>query len=549
LGQTRVDLQHLLEDIRDAYPGSLEETIVTEIVATSLDSGARTVRLEPDATQATLTVIDDGSGMARRELARYHDIAASTKAKGEGIGFAGVGIKLGILASEEVLTETRRGKSHVATSWRLASRHKAPWHWVPPSGLVGDRGTAVRLKLRNPLSPLLESGFLESTLVRHFQPLFDPAFEEILADHYPDGVRFVVGGAAVASVPDGGEQAAISIRLARKRRPSAVGRLLRVAAPLPEEQQGLAVSTLGKVIKRGWDWLGLSPTAPDRVAGLIEVPALAACLTLNKADFMRTGARGALYLAHRKAIQEAVAAQLAAWGDAREDAVEEEARRRKTRPVERDLAAVLTEMTDDFPLVASLVERRTGGQKKLPIANGRAAVSLAAAPARAGLSGRQTDEITTTDGPEADERPIEAGGSPPGGREDDAAAKAGESKAAGPAADLVWPGGRGRRRPARLALSIQFERRPDDPELGRLVESTVWVNDAHPAYRRAAASRAEGYHIALTVALALATLAVEPSEAHRFVTAFLARWGEAVDRPAHRKGRRRNGAPKADRRR
>jgi hypothetical protein len=42
---------------------------------------------------------------------------------------------------------------------------------------------------------------------------------------------------------------------------------------------------------------------------------------------------------------------------------------------------------------------------------------------------------------------------------------------------------------ARYGLSIQFEERPDDPELGRLVESTVRVNEAHPAYRRAAASR------------------------------------------------------------
>ena len=29
------------------------------------------------------------------------------------------------------------------------------------------------------------------------------------------------------------------------------------------------------------------------------------------------------------------------------------------------------------------------------------------------------------------------------------------------------------RRPARYGLSIQFDNRPDDPELGRLVESTV----------------------------------------------------------------------------
>jgi hypothetical protein len=83
-----------------------------------------------------------------------------------------------------------------------------------------------------------------------------------------------------------------------------------------------------------------------------------------------------------------------------------------------------------------------------------------------------------------------------------------------------------------MGLSIQLEGRPDDPQLGRLVESTVWVNEAHPAYRRAAASRAEGYHIALTVAMALAPLAVDPAEAHAFVTTFLARWGEAIDRPS-----------------
>jgi hypothetical protein len=60
----------------------------------------------------------------------------------------------------------------------------------------------------------------------------------------------------------------------------------------------------------------------------------------------------------------------------------------------------------------------------------------------------------------------------------------------------------------------------------------VWVNEAHPAYRRAAASRSEGYHLALAVAMALAPLAVEPGQAQRFITTFLDHWGRAVDRPA-----------------
>jgi hypothetical protein len=85
----------------------------------------------------------------------------------------------------------------------------------------------------------------------------------------------------------------------------------------------------------------------------------------------------------------------------------------------------------------------------------------------------------------------------------------------------------GRRRPARYGLLVQFESRPGDPELGRLVDSTIWINDAHPAYTRAAGSRSLGYHTALAVALALAPLAVDAREEHAFVTQFLAQWGGA----------------------
>ena len=62
------------------------------------------------------------------------------------------------------------------------------------------------------------------------------------------------------------------------------------------------------------------------------------------------------------------------------------------------------------------------------------------------------------------------------------------------------------------------------------MQSTVWINEAHPAYKRAVASRATGYHIAL------ASLAVEPAEEHNFLMAFLARWGKATEK---RKGSKR----------
>src|SRR3989475_5307097 len=367
MGETRVDLLHLLEDLRDAYPGSLEETILTEIVANSLDSRASRVSVATDAAQSSLTVIDNGAGMRRRELARYHDVAASAKSRGEGIGFAGVGIKLGLLVCEEVLIETGRASSHVASRWHLASRHKAPWKWVNPvPGLLGAGGTAVQLKLRNPLSPLLDAGFIEAALRRNFEPLLDPAFDTILLPLYRHKIEFHINGRSLERhVTQGDECVPLEVRLGRKRKPSAVGALLRDANGLAEDRRGIAISTYGKVIKRGWDWLGVTPAAPEHVGGLIEAPGLAECLTLNKADFIRAGARGATYLAYRKAIQEEVSRQLALWGDAREEG--ERARRRAARPVERDLEAVLVDLADHFPLLAALVERRQGGQRRLPL--------------------------------------------------------------------------------------------------------------------------------------------------------------------------------------
>jgi len=517
MGETRVDLLHLLEDLRDAYPLALEDTILTEIVANSLDSGASQLSFSVDASRGTLTVVDNGSGMQRRALSRYHNIASSSKVRGQGIGFAGVGIKLGLLVCHEVMTETRCGQSHVATSWHLSSRHRAPWKWVPPVGLVGEQGTAVRLTLQNTLSPLLDPGFVEGSIHRHFQPLLEPDFDHLLKLHYPPGIAIFVNGMRLEKEMSlDGEKAPLEIRLFRKRKPSAIGYLIRSPQRLPGEKQGVAISTLGKVIKCGWDWLGVNPTMPDRIAGLIEVPALAACLTLNKGDFVRVGSRGGTFLAYRKAIQEAVSRQLLAWGDVR-DAVDEP-RPRVLRPMERELERVLEDLSNAFPLLGSLIERRSGGQKRLPLGtsgdveDGRALV--------ASLVTSQVEEEKPNERSENASPTTQSTGD--GSQEPNPPNHDGST---------LLPDKGGPRKPVRYGLDIQFEERPDDSELGRLVDSTVWVNQAHPAYQRAVTSRSVGYHIALTVGLSLAPLAVEPSSEHAFVIQFLSRWGEETEKP------------------
>jgi hypothetical protein len=556
VGETRVDLQHLLEDLRDAYTGSLEETILTEVVANALDSGAARVCLLTNAADATLTIIDDGRGMQRRELARFHDVAASTKTRGEGIGFAGVGIKLGLLVSREVITETRRGTTHVATRWALASRYRAPWKWTPPPGLTTSRGTAIRLTLTNQLSPLLDAGYVEEAIRQHFEPLLDPAFDDLLRRHYPSGVRFEIDGQTLTRAQIGpSARMPITIRLGRRRTPSAAGFIARdLLAPV--DREGIAVSTFGKIIKRGWDWLGLAPAGHVHITGVIEVPELAACLTLSKNDFIRSGARGAAYLAYRKAIQEVVSRQLAEWGD-RRDA---EAQPRVAR-LERDLERVLEDLADDFPLVRSLVNRRAGGQKRLPMP-GRGDERVPA-PLFANVSvgdespdgGSSLRAGTTAGRPPESSTPLPESAlitpppdvplseAPPATPEYEA--RATEQQGQRTADQVAASAGTldtmaGRRRPARYGLLVQFESRPADRELGRLVDSTIWINDAHPAYTRAVASRSLGYHTSLAVALALAPLAVEATDEHTFITQFLAHWGTAhAEHRTSRRSRRR----------
>lgn len=449
----RVDLKHLLEDRRDARRASLEESLVTEIVWRALDADAARIRLCVDAAAARLAVIDDGRGLTRQAFTRLNRVAPLP---GRASGAMRPDLALGLLVADELVLESRRGARHLATAWQLETRYRAPWTWIEPPRLVEAEGTAVRLHLSNPLSPLLDTGYLEEVIRTRFATLLDPVFEPLLGRQWPAGVRFEINGERLLPASNGiRARVILPVRLGRRRIPSAIAMLQQHEHPVPEDQQGFAVSAFGRVIRRGWGWLGLAPTSAWRVTGVVEAPELAGCLTPDGSDFMRSGSAAAIFGAHRTAIAEAVTRQLAAWGDV----LESEPRPRPAR-LDRELEAVLDALSASYPRLRSLAQTTAGGQTPLP------------------LSDRTADD-------------------------------GGGSSAA----------------PARRDLLVHCEPRPGDPDVGRVENGAIWINDAHPAYLRASESRALGYHTALTIALALAPLAAAAEE-RTFVTRFLAQWGE-----------------------
>lgn len=75
---------------------------------------------------------------------------------------------------------------------------------------------------------------------------------------------------------------------------------------------------------------------------------------------------------------------------------------------------------------------------------------------------------------------------------------------------------------------IGFEDDPVRKELGWLLESTIWINRGHPAFKRVAAAEAENYHIVLTVAWVLSCYVEAEKSPQSFVNKFLATWGSGL---------------------
>lgn len=83
---SRINARRLLDDMASTYSHPVEDTVLIEAIANSLDAGCSSISLECERGKATLVVRDDGRGMTEEEFDLYHDLAESTKVRGHGIG-------------------------------------------------------------------------------------------------------------------------------------------------------------------------------------------------------------------------------------------------------------------------------------------------------------------------------------------------------------------------------------------------------------------------------------------------------------------------------
>jgi hypothetical protein len=300
-----IDYDHFLDDIRDMYPFGIDEAVLVELIANALDAKTSLLDIRIDPDQNIFEMSDNGSGMTANNFVIYHNFSTSFKRKGHGIGFAGLGAKLALKISEKIVTETRSKYFWGASEWKFTGRgkHSQPvWYDLKQPRDLTHQGTRVRIYLKGKSNSLLKPNEVKEIIFRHYNPILTASefFEQ--TGIYKRITVLINGEVLVPPMQQPQRMKQYLLHRGKSRKPFALARFEYYAEPLPEDRQGIAIATFGKIIKR--DWLRQYFKNMECVSGVIEVPELVECLTTNKCDFRKDGAAGRKYYRSARIAQQ-----------------------------------------------------------------------------------------------------------------------------------------------------------------------------------------------------------------------------------------------------
>lgn len=523
-GESKVDVGHLIRlIIPKQYRFDIRIASFIELIANALDAsrldlhpnlrgvGASSIEINTDQQKGVLEIVDHGTGMDKEGLENYHDIE-STKATGMEIGFAGQGAKLALNFCSTVVTETISLSYKGYSEWHLEQK-AAPYSIVDnQTKSLGHQGTKVTLYLNNESKTYYTHDRIEQILKEHYFPLLD---EELLkaytgelpilidAKHslrtyrpiYNKGLKFIVNGKQIVRQPLQSildKQEKISITVYTKAKANGFFGLSNDT--IEETLQAIAICSFGKVIDR--TWFRKEPREKQRIVGWIEAPYLIETVTTDKCGFQKGNKMWEGFF--RKAQ-----AEFSRWLE--ETGLSERPSERKAdfSDLEKQINSILRNLPE-LPVFGSRTQRDVAvpdqGGKQRELGNGTQKV--------AGTKGGGTEGkgVAVYPGDEQGEAPTQKLGS-------------------GPAAT-------NHQRTIRGGIQLRADDRPDKDEEAWFDGEVVWLNKAHPAYKKADRQRLLDYHLLKTVALSLIEFELakesQPSyeKAFELSQRFFRLWGE-----------------------
>jgi len=291
--ESGVNYQNLIRDLAEIYPFDVDEVVLVELIANSLDAKPTRISIDFDPHKRILVVTDNGKGMTASDFDQYHDFAAGLKTRGTGIGFAGVGAKISFNIATRVITETYSESFTGGSNWYLQSEKKLVWEDIQPKHLH-EHGTRVEVMFSQ--NATLTNFFTEDLIKlikRHYLPLLDMKYLDLYErlGYYCRDLRFIVNGQVINP---GKLIEEFDLEKVREFFPEKAGKrigygifgLASSEYPLGPNICGVLLCTLGKVIKA--DLFNQFPgSIGSRILGVVEIPGFVNFLTTAKTDFIR----------------------------------------------------------------------------------------------------------------------------------------------------------------------------------------------------------------------------------------------------------------------
>ena len=283
----KIKILETLNNLLGMYAYRKEEVLVLEAIANGIDAKAKKIKIELIRNGANRYILfwNDGPPMNSVDFDNYHTISSSTKAKGEGIGFAGVGAKIFLAAwnQAEIVTVTGRNNNILASRMFRDGdevQYDSSLAGIPISQITGKKrsdhkyGTSYKVKIS-------KDGYdwLHTNITEKLQFWFNDALLSKKLELY-------VNGTAVMPWQPLGERIDLKIRVARDYVPC---HIWICKEGVPEDRRHIVYSVFGKRIKNeSVVWANqIKGDNSKKIFCMADVSVIAGHLVINKEDFQK----------------------------------------------------------------------------------------------------------------------------------------------------------------------------------------------------------------------------------------------------------------------
>jgi len=445
----------MLNNIRnfvEMYPYPPVEAALVEAIANCLDAKATNIAIstfKDHEGKDVLKAEDNGKGMTKDEFEEhYHALSISSKVKGEGIGFAGVGSKLYVVflaAGGNILTETKSGDFHDSSEITVING-EPKWRRIERRQLQHN-GTMYELKLTREDAAFLTTEKIIEIIQTHYNA--------ILLGRYGNITINLNGELVKPWRPEIDETKSQTGRFRIHRKEYRC--FFEFSKTDLGEKQGIEIIVFGKTI-RNKQWFELEylikPQLRPKITGQILADSLASLLTTHKSEF-RTQLAPGLWAYFRRKTQQAIYNWLSEIGAIEERRLEQSDTDLKSlcENMEKEINKLLSDPA--FNMYNPFLQRQAK-EVVIPSAQGP-------------LSAEQADGAQTTSGT--------LGGPGTGEGVNVTGSEEGTSLSQSPdgqkSADTVI-------RRVRHGIAINLDSQPDKPQEYWLSPEAIVINTGHP---------------------------------------------------------------------